>query len=387
MMNNSNFENFIQYNTAENSVNVAFGRPAEYYLKNHPLLKNIRLKSQSRKKTPELIKKEIISIERVEGAVDFMEWTTKTGQTKSTNRIDDIIKLTEKGEALVKRISEGIEKDKLCWQWMMYCAGDGNSCQRECGGIGKCIAGCPNEILPNNLKNYNDMHLCKVKIVSEVYLSQLNSAYPLKIKILNSHLPSNVLTTHTPQINRLSLTRQVRDNIIINRRADHKTTKNIKAKMLAPYNGANEEVLREALQNQKEICEDKKLYRFLVRDDRRTKENAGPWTILHYLVNEILKPKGYILYYQQPDLSFSETRLEHFYQLTLSDQLWLKNAQRYGKYCIGVDSKYDLNNDRAPVLAIVAENDAGFGTPLAFGKKNFKFVFKFMTKLLIIYLF
>ena len=41
-MNNNNFENFIQYNTAENSVNVPFGRVAEYYLKNHPLLRNIR---------------------------------------------------------------------------------------------------------------------------------------------------------------------------------------------------------------------------------------------------------------------------------------------------------------------------------------------------------
>ena len=266
----------------------------------------------------------------------------------------------------------------------MYCAGDGNSCQRECGGIGECIEGCPNETFPNNLKNYNDMHLCKVKIISEVYLSQLNSLYPLKIKILNTHLPSNVLITHTPQINRLSLTRQVRDNIIINRRADHKTTKNIKAKMLAPYNGANEEVLREALQNQKEICDDKKLYRFLVRDDRRTKENAGPWTILHYLVNEILKPKGYILYYQQPDLSFAETSSEHYYQLTLSDQLWLKNAQRYGQYCIGVDSKYDLNNDRAPIFAVVAENDVRFGTPLAFGKKYLKSAFKFIDKFIYI---
>jgi len=46
-MNNNNFENFIQYNTAKNSVNVPFGRVAEYYLKNHPLLRNIRLKSQS----------------------------------------------------------------------------------------------------------------------------------------------------------------------------------------------------------------------------------------------------------------------------------------------------------------------------------------------------
>src|SRR3954469_9008206 len=105
----------------------------------------------------------------------------------------------------------------------MYCAGNGNSCQRDCGEISRCIEGCQNKTLPNNLKNYNDMHLCKVRIISEVYLSQV--------------------ITHTPKINRLSLTRQIRDNIIINRRADHKTTKNIKAKMLAQYNSANEEVL------------------------------------------------------------------------------------------------------------------------------------------------
>jgi hypothetical protein len=62
----------------------------------------------------------------------------------------------------------------------------------------------------------------------------LNNSCPLKIKVLNTHLPSNVLIIHTPQINRLSLTRQVRDNIIINRRAD-------------------KEVLREASHNQKRI--------------------------------------------------------------------------------------------------------------------------------------
>ena len=367
-MSNSNLEHLIEYNVEENSVNVPFGRVAEYYLKNHPLLKNIRLKCQSRKRTPELVKAGIISVERVEGAIDFIEWKTKVGQTKSTNRIDDIIKLTEKGEELVEQIEAKITKDKLCWSWIMYCAGDGDACQHECGGIGKCIENCPNATLSNNLKNYHDMHLCKVRVVSEVYLSQLNSSHPLKIKILNTHLPSNVLMTHTPQINRLNLTRQVRDNIILNRRADHRTTKSIKAKMLAPYNGANEEALREVLCNKKEICDDKKLYRFLVRDDRRIKKDAGPWTVLHYLVNEILKPKGYVLYYQLSNLSSENTNSENFYQLTLSNQLWLKNAQRYGQNCIGIDSKYDLNNDRAPVLAIVVENNAGFGTPLAFGK-------------------
>ncbi|PKK60407.1 hypothetical protein RhiirC2_793359 [Rhizophagus irregularis] len=58
-MNNSNFENFIEYNTAENSVNIPF------------------------------VKGGIITIERVKGAVDFIEWQTKIGQTKSTNQIDE----------------------------------------------------------------------------------------------------------------------------------------------------------------------------------------------------------------------------------------------------------------------------------------------------------
>jgi hypothetical protein len=96
-----NFAHLIQYND-DDTVNMPFGRAAEWYISNHPLLKNIRLKCQSRKKTPELIKADIISISRVEGAVDFIEWNTKNGETKSTNRIDDIIKLTLKGEKYVK---------------------------------------------------------------------------------------------------------------------------------------------------------------------------------------------------------------------------------------------------------------------------------------------
>ena len=35
---------------------------------------------------------------------------TKTGQIKLTNRIDDIIKLTEKGEELFRQIEEDVKK-------------------------------------------------------------------------------------------------------------------------------------------------------------------------------------------------------------------------------------------------------------------------------------
>lgn len=75
------------------------------------------------------------------------------------------------------------------------------------------------------------------------------------------------------------------------------------------------------------------------------------------------------LYYQQPNLSFPEDSSQRFYQLTLSDELWLKNARNYGQPCIGIDGKYDLNLDRAPILSIVAKNNANFATPIAFGMK------------------
>ena len=113
-------ENLIQYND-DDSINVPFGHAAEWYISNHSLLKNIRLKCQSRKKTSELVNENIITINRVEGAVDYIEWNTKKGSTKSTNRIDDVIKLTPEGDKYVRQIEAREKKDKLCWYWVMYC--------------------------------------------------------------------------------------------------------------------------------------------------------------------------------------------------------------------------------------------------------------------------
>ena len=128
------------------------------------MLKNIRLKCQSRKKTPELIKQNIITVGRVEGAIDYIEWKTNKRETKSTNRIDDIVKLMPKGEEYVKQIEIGGKKDKSCWSWVMFCSEERNSCQHECGGIGSCKETCTNYSLQNNIKNYHDMHLCKVRV-------------------------------------------------------------------------------------------------------------------------------------------------------------------------------------------------------------------------------
>ena len=78
----------IQYNNdIENSVNVPFGWTSEWYLANHHLLKDRHLKCLSRLYTSNLVKEEIINVERVEGVVDFAEWTIKVNETKSTNII------------------------------------------------------------------------------------------------------------------------------------------------------------------------------------------------------------------------------------------------------------------------------------------------------------
>ena len=143
-------------------------------------------------------------------------------------------------------------------------------------GIGDCKKDCTNYSLPNNTKNYFDMHLCKVRVISKSKLSWLKNEKPLHIEIVGSHLPANLVTPHTPNITRLNLSRQTKDSIIISRRADHKTVKNVKAKLLVPYNNANEEKLREALKDQKTLCNDIKLKNFIMYDNRRLKENAGP---------------------------------------------------------------------------------------------------------------
>src|SRR4051812_19236983 len=96
-----NYTESIKYNP-DGTVNVAFGRAADWYINNVPMLKVCRLKRQSRQRTPQLVKGGFIEIKRVQDAVDFLEWETKQGSTKSTNRIDDTIILTAQGQALLQ---------------------------------------------------------------------------------------------------------------------------------------------------------------------------------------------------------------------------------------------------------------------------------------------
>ena len=250
----------------------------------------------------------------------------------------------------------------------MYCSGDGNNCQRLCGGIGSCLENCENYNLRNNLKNGNDMHLCRVRVISECRLSWLNSSIPLRITIQGYHRPLSHQINSNNKISRINFTYSIKDMIATSRRADHRTANGIKSKLLAPFNGSSEETLKKALNNQRELCDTSKLRHFIARDDKKFLDNTGPWTQLHQLVIDILKPHGFVLFYQIPDLTQPPDSSKRYYQLTVSNEFWLLNGRDFGKVCIGIDGKYDLNSDHAPVLSILVENAAGHGTPLAFGK-------------------
>ncbi|CAG8781294.1 8509_t:CDS:1, partial [Racocetra fulgida] len=64
-------------------------------------------------------------------------------------------------------------------------------------------------------------------------------------------------------------------------------------KLLYSLNDTDKKDLHEALLNSREICNNKKLERFIIYKDRRLKDYMSPWMVLHYLIEEILKPKDY----------------------------------------------------------------------------------------------
>ncbi|GBB93770.1 hypothetical protein RclHR1_22290001 [Rhizophagus clarus] len=194
------------------------------------------------------------------------------------------------------------------------------------------------------------MEMICIIVASESWLFSEN---PLRITIQGTH---RVFHNNDTQISKINLTYSVRDTIVLSRRVDHRTAKGIKAKLLTSFNGAPEEVINNALASQRVICDNDKLRQFVARDDKKLKDDTGPWTQLDSLVNDILKPQGFILYYQIADVNQPVDSPERYYQLTISDEFWLRNARDYGKICIGIDGKYDLNLDRAPVLSIVTEN-------------------------------
>lgn len=353
---------------ADGTICLPFGRAVEKHLLALPISQKIQYKKQSRHKVNDAIKQELVTLHRVEGALDQLAWETVVGQCKSTNRLDDILKLTQKGRTWVKEIHEGDRRDFQVWKWVWFCSGK-SGCQHACGGIGTCIESCDNYGLKNNIKSDFDMHRCSVRVITKVMLSDVGTDLPVHMQISGAHVPPNVVHETTGPL-RINLSREARDLAIISHRADKRTTKEVKMKLLAQHNGASENQLTQLYESQHSVCDEVKLRQLLERDGSRIRKQAGPWTIVHEMVTGHLKAMGAVLHYQQPDLEASEDNPEHYYQLTLSDDLWLQQARDCGSFCFGIDGKYDLNSDGAPILTVVVEDQAGYGTPIAFGLSN-----------------
>ncbi|CAG8766783.1 13402_t:CDS:2, partial [Gigaspora rosea] len=236
-----NMTSLHQINT-NGSIGLPFGRAIETYILSLPIVKGSRFKCQSRQKVNQAIQKNFITLKREEGAIDFKGWTTSNRMTISTNHLDDVLELTEKGKQYIIQIQQGLAPDFCIWYWVFYCTGDGN-CQRDCGGFGSCLPNCSNYRMNNNLKNRNDMHKCKVHIITKVMLSMVAEQFPIQLYIQGQHIPTNVFTQHESAVTHLNLSRNIRDQVILSRRADGCTMKEIKLKLLAPFNGISKEQL------------------------------------------------------------------------------------------------------------------------------------------------
>ncbi|RIB02447.1 hypothetical protein C2G38_2227816 [Gigaspora rosea] len=193
-------------------------------------------------------------------------------------------------------------------------------CERACGGLEEYRQECSNFFLKNNLKNAFDMHKCAVRVITKGMLSNVEDSLPVQLIISGVHKTS-ILPTPDPKFTRINLSLQTRDKVIAARRAYRNTGVEIAIKMLKPHNNSNETHL----------------------------------THLHktnQLVTTDLKEQGKMLYYQCGDTFATINSFERYYQLTISDEIWLKQGRDCGQFCFGIDGKYDLNNEKAPVLAI-----------------------------------
>lgn len=297
------------------NIRLPLGRAVEQYLYNLPILASVRLRCQSRKEVNEAVAAGLITVERVEGALDHLEWITKAGSAKSTNRLDDIIKLTEFGKEQAEAVKRKDRRDRTVWRWVHFCPGEG-SCRRECGGIGECLPTCAEE-----KKAILSMHHCSLRVTTNVKLSDLLTDNPVNIKIQGSHAPVTTPVAGALLTSRLALSRETRDQITVARRANRQTARGVKRVMLAKLNGAQRDVLQPALENVHYQAKEYSLQRYLERDDCRLSDGSGPWTVVKGLVAGILKEKGHVLYYQEANITLPEGDPDRYYVLVTSDDI------------------------------------------------------------------
>src|SRR5438128_11730122 len=114
--------------------------------------------------------------------------------------------------------------------------------------------------------------------------SDVDLQSPVHIFIKGRHIPENMLGNHQPSIARINLSHKTRDLVLASRRGASASKTGVIMRMLAQYNEASVDTIREELKSQKNICAEQKLQSLLERDRRRIKGQDGPWTMLHKLI-------------------------------------------------------------------------------------------------------
>ncbi|RIB11093.1 hypothetical protein C2G38_2262485 [Gigaspora rosea] len=119
------------------------------------------------------------------------------------------------------------------------------------------------------------IHLICISAVYEVMLTEVDSDHPVRMIIKGNHVPQNIIQ-QTTALSQINLSREAQDLVIKSRRANKRTPKEIKSKLLALHNGASQHELQN-LYSQHLICDDIKLRQFIERDKLHTRSQIGPW--------------------------------------------------------------------------------------------------------------
>ncbi|CAG8755589.1 28779_t:CDS:2 [Racocetra persica] len=211
-----------QYRVNDNgSVNLPFGRAVKTYINSLPLLTNCKLKKQSRLYVNQNIKTGLITLKRVEGAIDYLSWKTIQGQNKSMNRLDDIIELTNKGHERVAKIKQNAASDLTVWHWVFFVM------------VTTVVKG-----LVVELGN------CAVRVIIKVMLSDIEELFPVQLFVKGIHGSQHMPVVSQSKVSRINLSLQARDHAIMAYRAHHSSGVEIVLKLLAPYNNTSEIHLR-----------------------------------------------------------------------------------------------------------------------------------------------
>ncbi|XP_077864853.1 uncharacterized protein LOC144350647 [Saccoglossus kowalevskii] len=191
--------NKICWKSCKDFYTVPVGQLLKLFLTTHNLLKDISLYRGKRE-----VKRQLVSVQRHEGAVDRGSWQ-RGKQTLERNRYDDQFVPTEEGQKKIEKIKNKCGRDQYVVAWYLWCPGHGN-CKRACNGYGKCTEGC------KGMAHKQDRHNCSVHVALKIFLGDLSN---WKIKITGNHIPDDAtFPWQPPPKHSLKLDENTRDVIM-----------------------------------------------------------------------------------------------------------------------------------------------------------------------------